>query len=205
MLLRRVCPGCQSDAGYPCPVCVARLRPAAPMRVQGAVSAFGLAEYGDVARALIAEAKQPWGKTMLRWWAAGLASVSPDEIDVITWVPASRSGRKLRGHDQGQVLAREVGRLLGRPVRRAFRRADQQNQTGKSRHARLKGPNLETIARASGLRVLVLDDVHTTGTTVWSAVSLLGLTGAESVHVRVLTVVAESRGQVNAAPMVARI
>ncbi|MBN4047617.1 ComF family protein [Acidimicrobiaceae bacterium AH-315-P05] len=181
------------------------MRPAASIRVQGAISAFGLAEYGDVARALVAEAKQPWGKTMLRWWAAGLAAASPDEIDVITWVPASRSGRKLRGHDQGQVLAREVARLLGRPARQAFRRADHQNQTGKSRYARLKGPNLETTAQASGLRVLVVDDVHTTGTTVWSAASLLRSTGAESVHVRVLTVVADVQDLADATSAANRI
>ena len=189
MLLRRSCTGCASPRGYPCGSCVARLVAARSISVPGAASAAGVVAYDDVSRLLIGEAKSPWGGSLLRWWAAGLAATCPDEVDVVCWIPASMPGRRLRGHDHGQVLAREVGRLLGRPKSRQLVRHDSIHQTGRSRSERLDGPSLGARAGASGRRILLLDDVHTTGSTIRAGVGALLGQGAAGVHVRVLAVV----------------
>ena len=152
-------------------------------------SVDGLVEYSGVARPLVIEAKQPWGRSMIRWWATGLASICPDDIDVVTWVPASAQGRSERGHDHWRLLARSTARLLGRPTRRLLRRRGGGPQHERSRGERLEFAELRAVGPTRGRRVLLVDDVHTTGSSVQAATAVLLGAGARTVDVRVLAVV----------------
>lgn len=100
-------------------------------------------------------------------------------IDVVTWAPTSSKRRRDRGFDQGELLARTVARQLGVPCRRLLERDGSSSQTGRSRAERLDhGPGFVARPGIEGRRVLVVDDVVTTGSTLMSAAGALEERGA---------------------------
>jgi ComF family protein len=110
------------------------------------------------------------------------AGVRPHDVDVVTWAPTSRARRRRRGFDQAELVARRVAAQLGVPCRRLLEReGGDVPQTGRDRAARLHGPVFRTSPRAAGERVLVVDDVVTTGATLRSAADALRRAGARSV------------------------
>lgn len=108
--------------------------------------------------------------------------VRPHDIDVVTWAPTSSARRHRRGFDQAEVVARRVALQLGVPCRRLLRRdGAAPPQTGLARAHRLHGPTFTAAPGAAGRRVLVVDDVVTTGSTLRSAARALDQAGAARV------------------------
>lgn len=112
----------------------------------------------------------------------------PDEFDVLTWVPVSRSRKCHRGYDQVELLAREVGRELElKPV--GFLKKIRNNKPQSSmdneakRRANVLGAyEVTNQEQLLGKRVLILDDVITTGATVGECARMLLTAGAAEVH-----------------------
>ena len=103
-------------------------------------------------------------------------------FDVVTWAPTSSRRRRRRGYDQSELLARAVARRLGLPCRRLLYRDRSGPQTGRSRHDRLEqGPTFTARPMRRPCRVLVIDDVVTTGSTLRAAGHALELAGAAKV------------------------
>ncbi len=106
-------------------------------------------------------------------------------LDVVTWAPTSRARARTRGYDQSELLARAVARQLGVPCRRLLYRAHGEQQTGHTRVERLQGVSFRSRAvRRAGqhpLRVLLIDDVVTTGATLVAARDALLRAGVGSV------------------------
>ena len=102
-------------------------------------------------------------------------------IDVVTWAPTSSARRQQRGFDHGELLARHAATTLQMKCRCLLRRANNEHQTGRSRHVRLAQP--EFVARPLGAmrKICVIDDVMTTGATFRAAVSALARRGATDV------------------------
>lgn len=115
--------------------------------------------------------------------AQAMAEVSP-EVDLVTWIPASPSRRRQRGFDQGELLGRALARRRRVRVRRLLRRSDDDPQTGRDRDGRFAGPEFESCGPPLRFkpRVLVVDDVATTGTTLRCAASVLRSRGAGTVY-----------------------
>lgn len=111
------------------------------------------------------------------------AGVDASDFDVVTWAPTSRAHRQRRGFDQAEVVARRVAAQLGLPCRRLLER-DRASvaQTGLDRIERLHGPVFRASPAARGQRVLVIDDVVTTGSTLRSAAAALRDGGATAVQ-----------------------
>ncbi|MEO6570139.1 MAG: phosphoribosyltransferase family protein [Ilumatobacteraceae bacterium] len=107
----------------------------------------------------------------------------PGDFDVVTWAPTSRRRRHRRGFDQAELVARRVAGQLGLPCRRLLERTGPDvPQTGLDRATRLHGPAFRVSPLADGQRVLVIDDVATTGSTLRSAASALTAAGACAVQ-----------------------
>ena len=108
--------------------------------------------------------------------------------DVITWVPVSRKRRRARGYDQVELLAKAVGPELGIPVEpllEKFRdnRANSGLKTPAERRANVLGVyKVIEPERLHGKRVLLLDDILTTGATAGEAARVLLTAGASEVH-----------------------
>ena len=107
--------------------------------------------------------------------------------DVITWVPVSRKRRRARGYDQVELLAKAVGPELGIPVEpllEKFRdnRANSGLKTPAERRANVLGVyKVIEPERLHGKRVLLLDDIVTTGATASECARVLLTAGAEEV------------------------
>lgn len=108
--------------------------------------------------------------------------------DLISWVPVSRLRKLRRGYDQVELLARAVGAELGiEPVRclRKIRHTGPQSRLkGQAqRRANVLGAyGLVEPERIVGKRILLLDDVITTGATAGECARVLLTAGAKEVH-----------------------
>jgi predicted amidophosphoribosyltransferase len=148
----------------------------------GLTSCSAVLAYEGAGRELVARLKYRNARAALGRLAIAMAAlVHGLDVDVVTWAPTSSRRRRARGFDQGELLARAVAKRLRRPCRRLLDRGPGPAQTGRARAERLRGPQF--VARAGvPHRVLVIDDVITTGATVTAAARALATAGAREVH-----------------------
>ncbi len=120
-----------------------------------------------------------------------MVSVLVDELpeaDVLVPVPLHPARAFLRGYNQAELLAQELGRSMATPVVRGLVRvANTGSQRDRSRQERLAAlsgafrvPKPKTIA---GLRVVLVDDVVTTGATSVECAKTLRQAGVREVCV----------------------
>lgn len=119
----------------------------------------------------------------------------PGEIDVLTWVPVSRRRRFRRGFDQCELLARAVGKELEIIPQRVLRkrrhtRAQSSMESVSARKANILGAyEVDKHADLRGKRVLLLDDICTTGSTMNECARVLLHAGAKEVHTAAIAAV----------------
>lgn len=107
--------------------------------------------------------------------------------EVVTWVPVSAARRRSRGYDQVELLAKAVGPELGIPAEgflEKFRdnQANSGLKTSAERRANVLGVyRAVQPERIRGKRVLLLDDIVTTGATASECARVLLTAGAEEV------------------------
>jgi ComF family protein len=161
----------------------------APLQLDGLLA---YAYYGGPLRQAIHQFKYedlrslagPLGKLMGDAWAV---LVPPNlEIDAIVPVPLHPTRQRQRGYNQSALLARELGVALARPVVedvliRAKATAPQVELNTQERRANVQDAFQCTSSALCGKRVLLVDDVCTTGCTLESACAALRTAGACSI------------------------
>src|ERR1700674_649519 len=131
------------------------------------------------------------------WFANQLAKVTEGRLeafaaDVVVPVPLHASRLRERGYNQAELIARPLARLLGIPFRsyllvRTRPRPDKVRLTRRERWETVRGAYaMHHRARVAKVRVLLVDDVFTTGATL-DACSR-ALRGAGAVRVAGITV-----------------
>jgi predicted amidophosphoribosyltransferase len=148
-----------------------------------------LGEYRGELRAAVLQLKGAGRAHLLPELADRLAfAVDAFRPDVVTWVPTTPERRRGRGFDQSRLLARAVGRRLRAPSRALLvRRTGAQH--GLDGAARRSGLAFEAH-RGCPLRVLLVDDVMTTGASLSAAAGALRAAGAMQVVAAVVCVAA---------------
>lgn len=159
--------------------------------------------FEDAGREVIHVFKYANGRRLAPVFAsAAVERIEPEffDVDCVTYVPLHPSRRSQRGYNQSQLIARCVGRLIGAPVvsvlRQARPTADQSRLSGEERRRNIKGAfecrrlgqpeSGRHPADLHEMRVLLVDDVFTTGATAGECASVLVQAGAA--EVRVLTI-----------------
>ena len=170
-------------------------------------------KYFTIARALgafegsLQEAIHRWkyeGKTYLTpffadWMAEGLnRHWEPGSLDLLIPVPLHTRRLRERGFNQALLLVRELSRRTGIPYRKSILQKKkstipQVNLSGVEREKELRG-TFHVIGKEelSGLSVLLIDDVYTTGATVNECSKVLLRGGAKKVDVLTLAHVLRS-------------
>lgn len=181
------CPGCGRAAEPVCDACARTLR-APPVSPPPAGVDRWLAPfaYEGVARELVARVKYRRTRATVPWLATHMARVivvsgADSDIDFATWTPTTTARRHARGFDHAEVLARAVAREVGLRVRPTLRRRPGPQQTGRPAVARRAGPQFDAQHGVVPARVLLVDDVATTGATIAAAADALRRAGATSV------------------------
>ena len=109
------------------------------------------------------------------------------DFDIITWVPLSGKRLKSRGYDQARLLADELSReLLIDCMPLLHKLLHNKSQTSTSAEAQrrenVKGAyGIINTQDAAGKRILLVDDVCTTGSTLSECVGVLLEHGAQSI------------------------
>jgi ComF family protein len=150
------------------------------------VHSFGA--YEGVLRQLIHIFKFEGVRTLQRPLGALLAQALPREssFDAIVPMPLHWRRRWQRGFNQSELLAREIARKWGVPVRALVRRkratAPQAGLTSAQRRKNVEGAfEVKKGRRLKGMRLLLIDDVLTTGATASACARALKRAGAAQV------------------------
>ena len=108
------------------------------------------------------------------------------DAEVILPVPLAAGRRRSRGYNQASLLAKEVSRGIGVPLVEALRRTGSvapqaQSATAAERRRNVAGAfEVARVGSVAGRRVLIIDDVATTGATLNAcAIELLNAGVAE--------------------------
>jgi len=180
------CAGCDEPDIALCDACRGALAPAVTRdRLASGLAVWSGLPFEGVAARVIRALKQDGRTGLARSLAVPLraavveALASVGAIDVVVPVPTSRAAYRRRGYRVVELLARRAGVRTERLLVPARRTVDQRGLGVDARRANVRG---SMRARdTGGRRVLVLDDVVTSGATLDEAARALRATGAHVV------------------------
>ncbi len=167
-----------TDYSSTCPTC----RRNTPLRHVWVVN-----EYEDLAKKIVRAYKFDKKRELASPMARSLCDAMPisSEQYLVVSIPTVTSHIRERGFDHAALLAKEFADRAKLPYRNVLQRLDQSKQVGKTRELRLK--SMYSTMRVTGARsvknerILLVDDVITTGATLTEAAKLLKAAGARSV------------------------
>jgi len=202
LLLPPRCPGCGRDGVVLCPMCARWLarRAGEPAGTPiglvrplpaGLLALEWCAAFSGPVRDALHALKYRGERRLVEPFAAALAErwrTAGTPVDRIAAVPVHRSRRRQRGFDQAEDLADALGAELGIPVVRALERAGRtaalHGQGRAGRAGTLEGAfrvRPRAVGAVRGRRLLLVDDIVTTGATLSGCACVLLDAGARSV------------------------
>ena len=155
---------------------------------------YGLAlfNYNDAARNSMVQIKYHNKREYLDFYGAAVAvrferEIRRMRVDAIVPVPVHPSRRRKRGFNQAEVLAKIVGERLGIPVKAELLRRTKKTLPQKELSVGERLKNLSGAFRAGEIpgnirRVLLVDDIYTTGSTIEACTRVLKAAGVETIY-----------------------
>ena len=178
-------------------------RPAASGRPQFVDRCVGALDYAQQVRTAVHRLKfrgrqsiaAPFGRLI----AYQVRMQMDEPFDLVAWVPTSAHNLRTRGYDHARLIAAETARRLETPLVQALRRVRRTEPMFGLSASRAARANVfdafcaEKDAPLPGARVLIVDDVLTTGATLSECARTLKDAGAERVCAAVLAVAKKTR------------
>lgn len=191
---------CVGIYGLPRPayaVCVFCARPTVDWQVcamcsplAGLTYLWPFAEYSGVIEEVIKRYKFAHARAAARPLAACISVALPylPTEWVIAWIPTAAPRVRQRGYDQARLLANEVARLRQLECVDLLARQSNARQVGASREVRHAQARqfFGVTQQVRGKRILLIDDVCTTGATLAAAANSLRHAGAVEVVAAVI-------------------
>ena len=148
----------------------------------GCTDMVALVSYSGNGRELVRALKYRGHRDATAWIALNLQRLlEVSRPAVCTWIPASSTSRRRNGFDHAAILARRLAKEMRIPARKLLKRTDKGEQVGRS--ASLRGANVAFATRSKvDRRVVLVDDVITTGASFRSAARVLRGAGATDVY-----------------------
>ncbi|GAA5204186.1 ComF family protein [Microbacterium jejuense] len=188
LLLPVSCAGCDEPDVVLCERCALLLAPTPRRQVidapGGSIPVWSGLAFDGVAARVVRAVKEEGRTGLVRAVAPALRAALecaetglPGAVALVP-MPTSRAAYRRRGFRLPELLLRRAGRRATRPLRHARRTGDQR---GLGRDARRRNVEGSLVARGdlSGMRVLLVDDVVTTGASLAEAARALRSAGAE--------------------------
>jgi ComF family protein len=155
----------------------------------GFLFAHSATRYEGPIRSLIYQMKYQHNKATIRLLAELFCHsfpAGPPPIDLLLPVPMHFRRNLERGNNQCDLLAAAIGQKLSircdhHALARIRATPTQQQLSATERKSNLKSA-FRTKGKLAGLRIAILDDVHTTGSTMNEIAKTLKLAGAREVH-----------------------
>lgn len=155
-------------------------------------SGVALLNYDEIARKSMVKIKYNNKREYLDFYGTVLAArygsvIRRMHADVIIPVPIHRSRRRKRGFNQAEILAEILGQKLGIPVetellKRNRRTLPQKELSPADRLKNLMGAFTAAPLPDGKKRILLVDDIYTTGSTLEACAQVLDKAGAEVVY-----------------------
>lgn len=200
LLYPPLCPFCgraleRDDTGM-CPACESKLpwtEPDAVKRVPGCDLCLAPLWYQDGVPHGVRSYKFHGGQNHAALFARLMGECVqarlPGGADLVTWVPLSRKRLRQRGYDQARLLAEGMAENLGLPAAALLEKVRHTSQQSRLDNERERLANVSGAyrlldgarERCQGQRVLLVDDVVTTGATMGECVEVLRAAGAGTV------------------------
>lgn len=133
------------------------------------------------------QGRQHYAKYFGKWMTDCLVGQDQTDFDLVTYAPLSRLRRWKRGYDQSRLLAEEIAAQLKLPLVptlvKAYRKPLSQLEGERSvRAARIMGAySLRKGSDLSGKRILLVDDITTSGATLSECAQVLKQGGAAEI------------------------
>lgn len=178
VVLPTECSGCGTPDRALCAACRMALAPAVHLSLRGGVPVWSGLDYTGVARRVLGAYKDG-GRTdaaaVLAWplrlaVGAALADLGADDpggVHLVT-IPSSRRSWRVRGFHPVDLLLARAG-LAGAAVLRQVGAPADQVGLGRAARARNRDGSLAATGPLDGVRVVVVDDILTTGATILEA------------------------------------
>ncbi len=107
------------------------------------------------------------------------------DVDVISYVPVSTLRRMKRGYDQSRLLAEYIAKRMNKPVEAVLKKV-RHNRKQSTLNESEKKTNVNGVYKAInknvvGKRIILIDDVVTTGSTICECGKVLNATGIKNI------------------------
>ena len=174
-----LCARCGAPVAWP----VERCRECAGRRIAFATARAAVG-YDEAARRVV-HAWKECGLRRLAIEAAALVAerIPAPEADAVTFVPSDRTRRLERGHNPAERLARELALAWELPCEPLLERVRGGRQRGATVTERRSVRGAFRAVTATPRRVVLVDDVYTTGATASAASTALRAAGTRRVEV----------------------
>ena len=106
-------------------------------------------------------------------------------FDVVTFVPMTRKAVRKRRYNQAELLAGKIAEIIGKeckPCLKKIKETKEQSRLGFKKRLKNVAGAFVGLENVSGMKVLLVDDVYTTGSTMTAAAKALKNAGAVEVN-----------------------